>query len=164
MFVSTDNLKNKGLLLLRMELPKRYDPKESEPKWQKFWEEKGIFKFDPDSDKDVYSIDTPPPYVSADHLHVGHALSYSQAEFIARYKRMRGFNVFYPMGFDDNGLPLQFTAGKKRICTLRVRGPSNSQKKMPCQVPSTRRPLAIAIVSEAPTRVVLTCAGELPSI
>ena len=54
----------------------------------------------------IYSIDTPPPTVSGD-LHLGHVYSYSQTDFLARFWRMRGFNVFYPMGFDDNGLPTE---------------------------------------------------------
>lgn len=86
-----------------MELPKRYDPKESEIKWQKFWEEKGIYKFDPNSDKEIYSIDTPPPTVSG-KMHMGHAFSYAQQDFIVRYQRMKGKNIFYPFGTDDNGL------------------------------------------------------------
>jgi len=83
-----------------------YNPKELEEKVQRFWEEKEIYKFDPDSEKPVFSIDTPPPTFSGE-IHIGHAMSYSQAEFMARYKRMRGYNVFYPMGFDDNGLPTE---------------------------------------------------------
>jgi len=90
-----------------MELPKKYDFEASEKKWNAYWKKKGIYKFDPKSKKKIYSIDTPPPYVSASHLHVGHAMHYSQFEFIARYKRMKGFNVFFPMGFDDNGLPTE---------------------------------------------------------
>src|SRR3989344_5102520 len=90
-----------------------YNFKDSEKKWQKFWETEKIYAFDKKSKKENFSIDTPPPYVSADHLHVGHAISYSQAEFIARYKRMQGFNVFYPMGFDDNGLPTERFVEKK---------------------------------------------------
>lgn len=86
-----------------MELPKRYDPKDSEKKWQKFWEEEGIYRFDPDSDKEIYAIDTPPPTVSG-KMHIGHAFSFSQQDFVARYKRMSGKNVFYPFGTDDNGL------------------------------------------------------------
>jgi len=58
-------------------------------------------------ERPIFSVDTPPPYVSASHLHAGHIMSYSQAEFIVRYKRMQGFNVYYPMGFDDNGLPTE---------------------------------------------------------
>ncbi len=69
-----------------MELPKRYDPKESEERWQKFWQEHKIFKFDENSTKEIYSIDTPPPYASADHLHVGHGMHYSQFEFVARFQ------------------------------------------------------------------------------
>src|SRR3989344_7525277 len=86
-----------------MELPKHYDAKESEQKWQKFWEEQGIYKFDPESKAEIYSIDTPPPTVSG-KMHLGHSFSYSQQDFIARFHRMLGKNVFYPFGVDDNGL------------------------------------------------------------
>ena len=86
-----------------MELPKTYNPRESEKKWQEFWEKKEIYKFDPKSKKPIYSIDTPPPTVSGD-MHVGHAFSYSQEDFIARFQRMQDKNVFYPFGTDDNGL------------------------------------------------------------
>lgn len=96
-----------------MDIPKKYDPKASEPKWQAFWEDEQVFAFDPKSKAEVYSIDTPPPYASADHLHVGHGMSYTQFEFVARYKRMRGFNVFFPMGWDDNGLPTERFVEKK---------------------------------------------------
>ncbi len=96
-----------------MNFPKQYNPKESEPKWQKFWEERQIFKFDEKSKKPIFSIDTPPPYASADHLHVGHGMHYSQFEFVARFQRMRGKNVFFPMGYDDNGLPTERYVEKK---------------------------------------------------
>lgn len=86
-----------------MEIPKKYDAKKSEKKWQKFWEKNKIYKFDSKSKKKIYSIDTPPPTVSGE-MHIGHASMYSQMDFIARYKRMRGFNLFYPFGTDDNGL------------------------------------------------------------
>jgi valyl-tRNA synthetase len=86
-----------------MNLPKHYDPKEVEPKWQKYWEKEGIYKFDKKSKKPIYSIDTPPPTVSG-KMHLGHSFSYSQEDFIARFKRMSGNNVFYPFGTDDNGL------------------------------------------------------------
>ena len=94
------------------ELAKRYDPKEIEPRIQKFWEDEKVFKFDPDSKAPVYSIDTPPPTLSG-YIHMGHVFSYSQAEFVARYQRMNGCNVFYPMGFDDNGLPTERYVEKK---------------------------------------------------
>lgn len=87
-------------------LAKKYKAKESEKKWQDYWQEKGIYKFDTDSKKPVYSIDTPPPTVNG-KIHIGHIFSYSQAEVMARYKRMKGYNVFYPFGFDDNGLPTE---------------------------------------------------------
>ncbi len=63
------------------------------------------YKFDP-SDPNIFSIDTPPPTVSG-HLHMGHVFSYCHADFIARFQRMNGKNVFYPIGFDDNGLPTE---------------------------------------------------------
>lgn len=94
-------------------LEKRYDPSVAEPRLQKLWEEAGIHAYEQDSKKETYSVDTPPPYVSAAHLHVGHAMSYTQAEFVVRYKRMKGFNIFYPMGFDDNGLPTERFVEKK---------------------------------------------------
>jgi len=90
-----------------LSLPKHYNAQEAEPRIRRFWEALGIYRFDPRSDRPIFSVDTPPPYVSSAHLHVGHAMSYSQAEFIVRYQRMRGRNVFYPMGFDDNGLPTE---------------------------------------------------------
>ncbi|MBD3208300.1 MAG: valine--tRNA ligase [Candidatus Nealsonbacteria bacterium] len=94
-------------------LPSKYKYQEREEHWRKFWEENETYKFEEGSDKPVYSVDTPPPYVSAEHLHAGHIMSYSQAEFVVRFKRMRGFNVFYPMGFDDNGLPTERFVEKK---------------------------------------------------
>lgn len=93
-------------------LSKKYNPKESEKKWQEFWQEKGVYHFDPDSKQPVYSIDTPPPTVNG-KIHIGHIFSYSQAEMMARYKRMKGYNVFYPFGFDDNGLPTERLVEKK---------------------------------------------------
>ncbi|MEM5871774.1 MAG: class I tRNA ligase family protein, partial [Candidatus Aenigmatarchaeota archaeon] len=84
-------------------LQKNYDFRICEEKWQKWWEKEGVFKFNPQTEKQIFSIDTPPPTVSG-KMHLGHAFSYSQQDFIARYKRMRGFEVFYPFGTDDNGL------------------------------------------------------------
>ncbi|MCL4427421.1 MAG: valine--tRNA ligase, partial [Deltaproteobacteria bacterium] len=96
------------------DFPKNYDYKTVEKKISQYWEDNKIYKFEPlDKSRKVYSVDTPPPYVSSSHLHVGHVMSYSQAEFIIRYKRMKGFNVFYPMGFDDNGLPTERYVEKK---------------------------------------------------
>src|SRR3989344_8424810 len=83
-----------------------YNFKESEKKWQEFWEKNKIFSFNKKSKAPNYSIDTPPPTVSGE-MHIGHACSYSQQDFIARYKRMSGFNLFFPFGTDDNGLPTE---------------------------------------------------------
>lgn len=83
-----------------------YDPKAVEPAAQALWERERCHAFDPASAAPVFSVDTPPPTVSGS-LHIGHVFSYTQAECIARYKRMRGFNVFYPFGFDGNGLPTE---------------------------------------------------------
>ncbi len=80
-----------------------YDFKTAEPRTLVFWETEGVYKFDPKSKKPIFSIDTPPPTVSG-KMHIGHSFSYSQQDFVARYKRMRGYNVFYPFGTDDNGL------------------------------------------------------------
>lgn len=84
----------------------KYNHQESEAKWQKHREEKQIFMFSKDEKKPIYSIDTPPPTVSG-KIHIGHIFSYTQAEIIARFKRMSGFNVFYPMGYDNNGIPTE---------------------------------------------------------
>jgi len=80
------------------------DFKKIEKKWRIFWEKEKIYKFDSKKGR-VYSIDTPPPTVSG-KMHIGHAFSYSQQDFIARFRRMNGA-VFYPFGTDDNGLPTE---------------------------------------------------------
>jgi valyl-tRNA synthetase len=84
----------------------KYNPAESEKKWQQFWLDNHVFKFDPKSDKPIYSIDTPPPTISG-KLHIGHVFSYTQTEVLARYFRLAGYNVYYPFGMDDNGLPTE---------------------------------------------------------
>ncbi len=89
------------------ELTKDFDAAAIEERGRALWESSGIYDYDPDHPGELFSVDTPPPYVSASHLHVGHAMSYTQAEIVIRYQRMRGRKVFYPMGFDDNGLPTE---------------------------------------------------------
>ncbi len=86
--------------------------KEIENRIRQYWQENKVYKFDVNSDKPIFSIDTPPPTVSGE-MHIGHACSYSQQDFIARFKRMKGFNVFYPFGTDDNGLPTERLVEKK---------------------------------------------------
>ena len=88
------------------------DIKEIEKKWRDYWEKEKIFKFDPASKKKIYSVDTPPPTLSGE-MHIGHACSYSQQDFIVRYKRMKGYEIFYPFGTDDNGLPTERLVEKK---------------------------------------------------
>ncbi len=87
--------------------PGEYDHEAVEAAARALWEERDVYRYDRAGHGTVFSVDTPPPYVSAAHLHVGHAMSYSQPDFIARYRRMRGERVFYPIGFDDNGLPTE---------------------------------------------------------
>ena len=78
-----------------------------EATWSAAWQERGTYAFDRTADRaDVYAIDTPPPTVSGS-LHVGHVFSYTHTDLIARYQRMTGKAVFYPMGWDDNGLPTE---------------------------------------------------------
>ena len=78
-----------------------------EQKWAAHWRAAGTYAFDRSQPREnVYSIDTPPPTVSGS-LHVGHVFSYTHTDLIARYQRMRGKSVFYPMGWDDNGLPTE---------------------------------------------------------
>jgi valyl-tRNA synthetase len=78
-----------------------------EAKWGAAWEREGVYRFDASAPRErVFSIDTPPPTVSGS-LHVGHVFSYTHTDAVARYRRMRGMEVFYPMGWDDNGLPTE---------------------------------------------------------
>lgn len=87
-------------------MDKKYDFHKAEKELEQFWEEQGIYRYQNGRDKKIFSIDTPPPTVSG-KLHIGHVFSYTQAEIIARFKRMQGYDVFYPFGFDDNGLPTE---------------------------------------------------------
>ncbi len=87
-------------------LPAHLDSREAEERWGRVWEEQGIYRFEPDREGPRFAIDTPPPTVSGS-LHVGHVFSYTQTDALARFQRMRGRNVFYPMGWDDNGLPTE---------------------------------------------------------
>jgi valyl-tRNA synthetase len=78
-----------------------------EEKWSAVWEEHGVYRFDDSVPAEaIYSIDTPPPTVSGS-LHIGHVFSYAHADIIARYQRMQGREVFYPVGWDDNGVPTE---------------------------------------------------------
>ncbi|MCX6818689.1 MAG: valine--tRNA ligase [Candidatus Aenigmarchaeota archaeon] len=81
-----------------------YDPKITEKKWQEFWEKEGIYKFTPKGK--IFSLDHPPAFTSGT-LHMGHILDYSWIDFVARFKRMSGFSVLLPIGFDCHGLPTE---------------------------------------------------------
>lgn len=99
-------------------LPKQYDPTEAEPRLQARWEAERVYHWDETQPREnTFVIDTPPPTVSG-VLHMGHIFSYTQADLIARYQRMRGRTVFYPIGFDDNGLPTERLVEKEK----KVRG------------------------------------------
>ena len=87
--------------------PERVGVEGLEEKWALKWQEDGTYRFRREATRaDVYSIDTPPPTVSGS-LHVGHVFSYTHTDVVARYQRMKGKEVYYPMGWDDNGLPTE---------------------------------------------------------
>lgn len=92
-------------------MDKKYDSVRASEHARNVWRTLGVHKTH--VNKPVYSIDTPPPTVSGS-LHIGHIFSYTQTDIIARYKRMSGYSVFYPFGFDDNGLPTERFVEKKR--------------------------------------------------
>ncbi len=88
-------------------LPKHFDSPAAEARWHAHWDALGVYAWDPSRPRaETFVVDTPPPTASGS-LHVGHVFSYTQADVIARYRRMRGDDVFYPMGWDDNGLPTE---------------------------------------------------------
>src|SRR6187431_356405 len=91
----------------RLRLPEKPALEGLEAKWMAHWESDGTYRFHQDTTRsDVFSVDTPPPTVSGS-LHVGHVFSYTHTDVVARFQRMRGRAVFYPMGWDDNGLPTE---------------------------------------------------------
>ena len=95
------------LSLSAPEVPDRVVTEGLENKWLQTWEDQQVYKFDRAATReDVFSIDTPPPTVSGS-LHIGHAFSYTHTDTMARFQRMMGKKVFYPMGWDDNGLPTE---------------------------------------------------------
>src|SRR5699024_5965868 len=89
------------------QVPDRHSLDGLEQRWSAEWADQDLYAFDRGAAReDVFAIDTPPPTVSGS-LHVGHVFSYTQTDVLARYQRMRGKSVFYPMGWDDNGLPTE---------------------------------------------------------
>jgi len=88
-------------------LPKHFDAPEVETRWDGVWQRDGVYHYDPSrSREETFVVDTPPPTASGS-LHIGHVFSYTQADVVVRYQRMSGMNIFYPMGWDDNGLPTE---------------------------------------------------------
>jgi valyl-tRNA synthetase len=88
-------------------LPKHFDSAAAEARWHERWDRLQVYRWDPSrAREETFVVDTPPPTVSGS-LHVGHVFSYTHADVLARYRRMRGESVFYPMGWDDNGLPTE---------------------------------------------------------
>jgi valyl-tRNA synthetase len=88
-------------------VPERPSLDGTDVKWAQVWDEAGLYRFPKSADRaEVFSIDTPPPTVSGS-LHVGHVFSYTHTDIVARFQRMSGKHVFYPMGWDDNGLPTE---------------------------------------------------------
>ena len=106
--MNKNNQENTEIMIEKKnQLSEKYNHQEIEPKWQKYWLDNEIYHWKNDKNKDeTFVIDTPPPTVSG-MLHMGHIFSYSQADFVARFQRMLGKDVFYPIGFDDNGLPTE---------------------------------------------------------
>lgn len=94
---------------------KRYVPRDIEPKWQQAWQKQGIYKAIDFGDKPKYVMLTEFPYPSGAGLHLGHIREYTYGDIMARHKRMQGYNVLYPMGFDEFGLPTENFAIKNKV-------------------------------------------------
>jgi valyl-tRNA synthetase len=88
-------------------LPRHFDSAGAEKRWDEAWQKWGVYQYDPGQPRSrTFVVDTPPPTASGS-LHPGHMFSYTHTDILVRYQRMRGMNVFYPMGWDDNGLPTE---------------------------------------------------------
>ncbi len=93
-------------------LPKSYSPGPLEKRWSSRWKAANLYRWSVKSKKPIFSIDTPPPYPSGE-FHLGNALNWFTMDFVARYKRMRGFEVFFPQGWDCHGLPTEVAVEKR---------------------------------------------------
>ncbi len=126
-----------------MNIPKRYDSKKVEEQWRYRWKNEGIYRFRNDKEREnTFVVDSPPPTVSGS-LHIGHVFSYTHQDIIVRYNRMKGKDIYYPMGWDDNGLPTErrvqnmFNVGidptlpydEKRLAKIKEDAKKNKSKK-----------------------------------
>jgi valyl-tRNA synthetase len=129
-------------------LPKGFDILEIEPKWQGKWEETGVYRFDAkDKKRPIFSVDTPPPYPSGD-FHMGNVLNWTYFDIVARFKRMRGFNVYFPQGWDCHGLGIEVQVEKENNIRKREM-PSDKFTKL-CEALVNKY---IAIMKEAIVRL-----------
>src|SRR3954464_1421022 len=113
-----------------------------EAKWSEVWREQRTYSFDRSKPREeIYSIDTPPPTVSGS-LHVGHVFSYTHTDLVARFHRMRGKEVFYPMGWDDNGLPTERRVQNYYGVTCAPSLPSAPDFRPPAEPFSPRRAIS----------------------
>ena len=109
-------------------LPKEFDVIEIEKKWQKKWEEMGIYRFNwEDKAHPIFSIDTPPPYPSGE-FHMGNVLNWTYFDMVARYRRMRGYNVYFPQGWDCHGLGIEVQVEKEHNLRKRDMPPDKFRK------------------------------------
>jgi len=109
-------------------LPKEFNAVEIEKKWQKKWEETGVYRFDwDDKTRPVFSIDTPPPYPSGE-FHMGNVLNWTYFDIVARYKRMRGYNVYFPQGWDCHGLSIEVQVERENKIKKRETPPDKFRK------------------------------------
>ena len=93
---------------------------EIEKKWQKYWEDNHIYKYDENSQGEIYSVDTPPPTISG-KMHIGHASSYTHEDVVVRFERMKGKKIIFPFGTDDNGLPTErFVEKEKNVSSRKM--------------------------------------------
>jgi valyl-tRNA synthetase len=124
-------------------VPERPTLEGLEEKWSEIWDREGAYRFDREAPREqVYAIDTPPPTVSGS-LHVGHVFSYTHTDAIARYQRMRGMEVFYPMGWDDNGLPTERRVQNHFGVRCDPLVPYDPDFKPPAE-PAEREPVAVS--------------------
>jgi valyl-tRNA synthetase len=126
-----------------------YNHLEIEKKWQDRWVKDGTYRFNVADPRPVYSIDNPPSFTSGT-LHMGHVLNHSWIDFIARYKRMRGFNVLFPLGYDCHGLPTELKVAKQFGIDKRERDKFRAK----CEEYTTQ---AIARMNEQYKRIGYSC-------